>query len=205
MRILIFGDSVGQGFYDEIDGGWVRMLQRDYFADDIAGKSYINVINLSVSGHSSNEVLERLDNESTARQNDDKMTIILAIGVNDSYEKNGQRRTEESDFTNNVTTIIERAKSYGDVLVLGCSACVDSRVQPTGWNPVLHYSNELLQKYEALLQVCAYKAAVPFVPLWTITNKAQQEQETLPDGIHPNNAEHKVIYETVKENLRQFA
>lgn len=205
MRIFVFGDSIGQGFYDEIDGGWVQMLQRDYFVQGIAGKSDNNIINLSVSGHTSNEVLDRIDNEIKARQIDEKLVTILAIGVNDSYEKNGQRRTQETDFTSNMAAIIERAKSYGDVLVLGCSACVDSRVQPTGWNPILHYSNELLQKYEALLQDCADSASVPFVPLWSITNEAQQKQETLPDGIHPNNAGHKVIYETVKENLRQFA
>lgn len=203
-RVLVFGDSIGQGYYDEVDGGWVRLLQRDFFNDSYAGKSDVNVINLSVSGHTSQEVRARIMSETQARKSNEKILTIVAIGVNDSYEKNGVRCTPEDDFRNNIQKIIRIAKNFGDVLVLGCSACVDARVQPTSWNSALHYSNNLVKVYENILRECADREDVAFVPLWQVTYDAQQNVETMPDGIHPNAKGHKVIYNEVKKILREM-
>jgi acyl-CoA thioesterase-1 len=202
--ILVFGDSIGQGFYDEINGGWVRLLQRDFFNDTFAGTSDVNIINLSVSGHTSQEVRARIDSETRARINDESLLTIIAIGVNDSYEKNGVRRTSPDDFRTNVQAIITSAKTCGKVLVLGCSACVESRVQPTSWDSTLHYSNTLLKQYETILGECAADANVEFAPLWDSTNEAQQKNESMPDGIHPNPNGHKVIYNEVKRKLDEM-
>lgn len=201
-RILIFGDSIGQGFYDDVSGGWAQRLQRDFFADEIAGKSEINVINLSVSGHTSQEVLTRIEPETRARAMYDLVTVI-AIGVNDSYERDRVRRTGEHEFEENITKIIATAKSFGAVLVLGCSACVEERVQPTEWDSTLRYSNDLIRKYEGILQKCANKNKVAFVPLWQTMHDAQQLQETMPDGIHPNAAGHEVLYKIIRSELTE--
>lgn len=202
-RVLIFGDSIGQGFYDEINGGWVQRLQRDYFAEDIAGKSEVNIINLSVSGHSSNELLDRIKFESGSRMKHDMLTV-LAIGTNDTYERGGVRRTDETKFEQNIGEILKIAKSFGDVLMLGLAACVDARVQPTAWDQTLVYKNNLLQKYESILESTAKANSIDFIPLWKITNAAQQTEETLPDGIHPNARGHEVIYNEVKNKLKKL-
>lgn len=202
-RVLVFGDSIGQGFYDEINGGWIQRLQRDYFAEDIAGKSDVNIINLSVSGHSSNEVLDRMKFESESRMKRGMLTI-LAIGTNDTYERSGVRRTDEAKFEQNIGEIIKIAKSFGGVVALGLGACVETRVQPTAWDRTLVYKNELLQKYESILESAAKTDDIDFIPLWKITNAAQQNEETLPDGIHPNMQGHEVIYNEVKSKLKKL-
>lgn len=204
MRILVFGDSIGQGFYDDVNGGWVRLLQRDFFNEFYDGKSDINIINLSVSGHTSQEVRARINAESRARRIDELMLTIIAVGVNDSYEKNGVRRTPEADFKENIKAIITSAKTFGSVVVLGCSACVESRVQPTRWNSKLYYSNALLKKYEAILRECTTAADSVFVPLWEVTHSAQQSEETMPDGIHPNDKGHEIIYNEIKKVLNKL-
>ncbi len=202
LRILIFGDSIGQGFYDELNGGWVQRLQRHYFTEELAGKNGVNVINLSVSGHTSEEVLSRIEFETKARSKDDTdLFTILAIGVNDSYEKVGVRRVNEVDFADNVSKIINIAKSFGGVVVLGCTACVDERLKPAAWDATLHYDNQRLKEYEDILKECAAQASATFVPLWQLINNVQGEREILPDGLHPNAEGHEVIYTAVKEAL----
>jgi lysophospholipase L1-like esterase len=161
-------------------------------------------MNLSVSGHSSQEVLARIEAEILARKNSEAILTILAIGVNDSYEKNGQRRTAEPKFTQNVDKILKIAQEHGRVLIVGCSACVNARVQPTAWDPALQYSNDRLREYEHLLEDCAKRSGSEFVPLWKATNEAQSSQETLPDGIHPNNAGHKVIHGLIAPKLEEL-
>lgn len=203
-RILVFGDSIAQGYNDAENGGWVRLLQRDYVAEDMTGKSCINIINLSVSGHTSQELVTRIESETSTRKNNDKMVIIIAIGTNDSYEKSGIRRTPEADFAQNIDHIIAVAKSFGKVLMIGPVACVDKRVQPTAWDEELHYTNERLQKYSTILCERAEHANVSFLELWDTMYRAQQHEETLPDGLHPNTAGHKVIYNEVKKKLEEM-
>ena len=200
MRILVFGDSIGQGFYDEVNGGWVQRLQRDFFKDSIDGKSDVNIINLSVSGHASGDVLKRIQFETEARNRHDILTI-LAIGTNDSYERDGVRSTKEEVFEKNITEIIKIAQSFGKVIILGIGACVDERVQPTAWDSAVIYRNELLKRYEDILKQVATINDVDFIPLWLKTNEAQQKEETMPDGIHPNAVGHEIIYTEVKKKL----
>ncbi len=203
-RVLVFGDSIGQGFYDENDGGWVRLLQRDFFKESRAGKRDVNIINLSVSGHTSQEVVKRIKQESEVRSNDERILTIIAIGVNDSYEKKGVRRTSKSEFANNMKKMIEIAKTFGNVMILGLTSCVESRVKPTRWNGELIYTNELIKQYDAIVKDEAQRANVVFVPLWQKTYNAQALIETMPDGIHPNAAGHEVIYNEVKKKLNEI-
>lgn len=205
MRVLVFGDSIGQGFYDAVNGGWVQQLQRDYFGEDIAGKSEVNIINLSVSGHTSNELLSRINSEVVSRMKEGiGILTVLAVGVNDSYEKAGVRRTSEDKFRENINRIIQIAQPHGEVLVLGCSACVEERVNPTSWDASLTYSNDRLKSYEDILADCADVNGIPFVPLWQETYNAQKDKEIMPDGIHPNDIGHEIIYNEVKKKLKEL-
>ena len=203
-RILVFGDSIGQGFYDEKNGGWVRLLQRDFFNEYHEGKSDVNIINLSVSGHTSQEVVSRIESESLARAKDEKILTIIAIGINDSYEKQTVRRTPQDDFSLNMRRIIEIAKSFGDVLVLGLTSCVESRVSPTTWDAGLIYTNAWIKEYDALIKHEADSLGVSYVPLWQKTFDAQNSFEIMPDGIHPNSAGHEIIYNEVKKMLGEI-
>lgn len=204
-RIFVFGDSIGQGFYDEKNGGWVQRLQRDYIEESIDDKSDVNIINLSVSGHTSNEVLARINFEILNRKRPDGMLTILAIGVNDSYEKGGVKRTAAEEFRQNIVQIIDEVKRLNsELLILGCTPCVDSRVQPTAWDSTLWYRNDELRQYESILEECANEMSIEFLPLWQALNDQMQNQELMPDGIHPNTDGHQIIYSEVSKKLKEM-
>lgn len=204
-RILVFGDSIGQGYYDAENGGWVRLLQGDFLSNctDNPDSHEINIVNLSVDGHTSQEVLQRIEFEASVRKNSEDMLIILAIGANDSYEKRGVRRTGEDDFSSNITKIIHAAQQFGQVMIVGLSACDESRTTPCGWDANLYYTNDRIRTYDGVLQQKAREFDLPFVPLWQVTHDAQQTTDIMPDGIHPNSKGHEIIYNEVKKKLNE--
>lgn len=62
MRVLVFGDSITQGFWD-LDGGWVARLRRTYDKQMIEGVNDDppSLFNLGVSGDSSDDIVTRFD------------------------------------------------------------------------------------------------------------------------------------------------
>ncbi len=93
MRILVFGDSITQGFWDT-EGGWVGHISRYYIEQTIKTQNYNipTIFNLGVSGDTSNEVLARFENEVKARLwPGEEIVIIISTGVNDCYIKAGKK------------------------------------------------------------------------------------------------------------------
>ena len=97
MRILVFGDSITQGFWD-MRGGWVQRFASKVHQASLDnmlhgdGKGYIEVFNLGISGDTSEGVIGRLKQEVEARRTDDKSEIIiLSIGINDSVLKSDNK------------------------------------------------------------------------------------------------------------------
>lgn len=79
---LIFGDSITQGFND-LTGGWVQRLRESLTLDDF-------VINLGVSGDTSDGLLARFEVELKPRLSTEGESniILIAIGSNDSAWNN---------------------------------------------------------------------------------------------------------------------
>ena len=90
---------------------------RDFFRRFFETGEEINIINLSVSGHSSQEVAKRLNSEAEVRNNGEEMLSIIAVGTNDSYKKDDSRKTDEVTFTANMKNSIKQAKSHGKVKI----------------------------------------------------------------------------------------
>ncbi len=87
MRVLVFGDSITQGFWD-VDGGWVSRIRKTYDQKAIDTDDYDQptIFNMGVSGNSSDDVLVRFDNETKVRANEE-LSFVFAIGVNDARTK----------------------------------------------------------------------------------------------------------------------
>lgn len=64
MRILIFGDSITQGFWDT-NGGWVDKLRKHY--DELQlqdfDKNPPTVFNLSIDADTSQNILQRAEED----------------------------------------------------------------------------------------------------------------------------------------------
>ena len=86
--ICIFGDSTAWGAWDKEKGGWVNRLWL-YAGEKTDGEC--EIYNLSISGGTTETILERLESEAKIRKVD---AIIFQSGCNDSYLKGKDGRNQ---------------------------------------------------------------------------------------------------------------
>ncbi len=114
-QILVFGDSIVFGNWD-LEGGWVQRLRKFVDQKIAASKFEIKcpVFNLGISGDTTEELLERFENEIRPRELDEKETIILiSIGINDSiFDLEKQKNWVSLDsYQKNLEQLIKKAKN----------------------------------------------------------------------------------------------
>ncbi|MBI2584129.1 MAG: hypothetical protein HYW25_05660 [Candidatus Aenigmarchaeota archaeon] len=210
-HILIFGDSIAYGAWDE-EGGWAQRLRK--FIDEknrhyknivMQGKNllhynYCLIYNLGISGDTSEEVLGRLEFEARQRAGlDNEIILIFAIGVNDSYfvHEKGSNQTEPGKFEQNLRNIIELAREFSDkTIFIGLTPCDESKVDPVPWRPEISYKNKYIKQFNDIVKQVCKENDVNFIEMLDNLSK-----EDLEDGVHPNSGGHKKIFEIVKDYL----
>lgn len=211
MRILVFGDSISQGFWD-LDGGWVQRIGKTIHQASLDnmlhgdGKSYIEVYNLSVSGDTTEGVLKRLKQEVEARRTDENSeVIIIAIGINDSIlNSDNTALMDVYEFQTAYEKIIEEAqKVAGQVYCLGLSAVDESQTSPWKYSSKgEQWRNNRINLFEDAIKQSAERLSVPFIPVHdTFMGQLNSGQILLADGLHPNEAGHELIANIVREHV----
>lgn len=207
MRVLVFGDSITQGYWDE-DGGWVNYLRKNYDEiqlQDLENHDEHTIFNLGISADTSEDVLNRLENETLARtRHGIKPIVIIQVGINDSSVDHGKNRIEIDEYRKNLIEIVELAKRVSSkVIFIGFSSCNEEKTTPVFWGEYF-YTNERIKKYEDTLRSVAEDNGVEFIPVFEKFNSAVKSgKDLLPDGLHPNKAGHKLIYEIVRPELQR--
>ena len=202
-NILVFGDSIGQGYYDK-EGGWVDRLKRHFLEQEIVHKweQSVNVFNLSISGDSIKEILSRLENEINPRSWKEHKTItIFAVGVNDSeiILKNKKHLLSIRSFTQNLNKLIKLSKKFSDkIIFIGLTPVDESKVNPIPWNIEKAYINKEIKIYDKIIQDICRNNNLPYIYLFNKLTK-----KNLFDGAHPNTKGHEIIFETVKNFLEE--
>lgn len=108
-NVLIFGDSITYGAYDEELGGFVNRLKLKLERNH---RNYYNVYNLGVPGANTNEILNKFENECMVRLDPTLETIIIFfIGINDSSYKNDVQDIKLANYKSNISKLIEKAKN----------------------------------------------------------------------------------------------
>jgi lysophospholipase L1-like esterase len=207
-RILVFGDSIVYGAWDrEKEGGWVHRLRK--FLDE---KHFIEpdfdyaVYNLGVSGNTIGELLERFEFETKGRvEEDEEMIIIFQIGINDSQfviSQNGLRTSSEK-FRENVEKLINQAQKFTSKIVfVGLTPVDESKTTPIPWNPDKIYKNENIKMKNEIIKSVCRKNNIYFIEIFEKWIKSDYKK-LIEDGLHPNSAGHKKIFEAVKDFLIQ--
>lgn len=206
MRIFIFGDSIVQGFCDP-KGGWAQRLLNDYheltFEHNITSKGpYFEVFNLGVSGDMASGIAARIEPEVSARHlYEDSDLIVLAVGVNDSRLHDNIADMDVYDFQANFERALDAATNLTEnVLCVGLTAVDESLVDPSKDGD--QFKNNRINLFEDTVKQSAQEYGLPFVPLHdAFLAKLQEGKSLLADGLHPNDAGHFFIYETVKPAL----
>ncbi|HUC89380.1 MAG TPA: GDSL-type esterase/lipase family protein [Patescibacteria group bacterium] len=209
MRVLIFGDSITQGFWDT-DGGWVERLRQHYDALQIAdldGPDQPKIFNLGISADNSAGILKRIEAETKARtSHNDLPIVIIQVGTNDS--SSGSLPAEKTvsmpidQYQQNLHLIIKKVRPLSSKIILvGSPACDESRTTPAPWGE-FYYTNQAIKSYEDVMKGIAIELNIPFVPVFA---KFQAELNTgknlLLDGLHPNNDGHKLLLDIIKPEL----
>ena len=209
MRILVFGDSVAHGFWDE-QGGWVQRLKsltdKKAVKREILSDDYVTFYDLNISGDTTEEVLRRFEHETMARIpriGNKGLVIIFAIGFNDSYEIVDKKENIvlENKFRDNLLVLISLAKKYtSKIFFVGLTPVDEPKVTRMPWTPEFSYHNEQIELYDSVIKEVCEQNNIYFIDILKEFKK-QDYLELLEDGAHPNTQGHETIYEKVKSFL----
>ena len=206
MRVLVFGDSITQGFFAET-AGWVQRLFNFYGGEILKDQSgdWIEVFNLGISGDRTDWLAERFDNETQARiehwQNED-LIIMLAIGINDTGIDDGKERSNPAKYEKDLTNLISKAKKFSDkIIMVGLTACEEDIVNGRTYKSK-QLSNDRIKEFEDVLAKVCDNERVKHLPIFEkFITKLGDGQGLLADGLHPNDEGHKLIFELVRPDL----
>ncbi len=189
--ICIFGDSTAWGAYDLEKGGWVNRLWLDCAKNDQETEIY----NLSISGGTTETILERFESEAKMREAD---TILFQTGGNDAaYDKdNKEHLVSPEKFEANIEKIILKARSLAKrIMFIGFNNCDESKTMPVSWCN-LCYTNEYIEEYNVVMKNVCHKNEIKFVDIFGLLDSADFE-----DGLHPNANGHQKIFDVVKKTI----
>ena len=208
MRVLVFGDSIAQGFFD-VEGGWVNYLRKYY--DEILIRnndiSQPTVFNLAISGDFTRSVLKRFEDEVTARVwPGEEFVFIFAVGTNDTVYRGQEYESEPDIYKNELSELLNIAKKYSkEIMFVGLYPIIDRLLQPAPFSETgKSYSTERMHLFDKTLNNFCKKNKVAYVDLWREFTKQDNLETVFFDGIHPNDKGHKLIYEIVQPKLEEL-
>ncbi len=195
-RICVWGSSIGQGYNDFENEGWVHLLKKDLWVEP-SGKRY-EVMNLSINGNTSRDVKNRFSTEYISRK---PQVVIIAIGTNDSvFDKSKNNNWIDTEKTkNNLQEIIDftdREKSQ--VILIGLASINEKLTTPVSWDDNLFYLTENIKKYDAIIKEVAEENDIPYCPMFDLL-----DDRDLPDGLHPNSVGHQKMFKRIKGFLEE--
>jgi len=201
-RILVFGDSISYGKWDHEIGGWVQRLSNFLDKKNLSDPNFdYTVYNLSISGDTTEEILERFELETKQRLKEERGIIIFAIGENDSQIIDNQIRIKPEKFRENIQRLINLAEKFSPkIIFIGLIPVEDSKVSPIPWAPDKSYNTETIKKYNEIIKEACKENDIYFIEIFEEFLKTDYKK-LLEDGAHPNASGHEKIYEIVKDSL----
>lgn len=206
VRIIFFGDSITQGFWDLEHGGWVERIRRDYDKEaykNLAGDWPVT-FNLGVDGDTTKGVLKRMPYEIEARRwKEDPYILIFEVGLNDTVFRGKEVSTTLEEYGEDLNVLFASAAHYSNkILFVGMTPVDDELCSPwihssTGKS----FKNDRILEFEEILRKFCIDKKVPCVQIYEKFQALQAEQNLLADGLHPNDAGHRLIAELVKPEL----
>ena len=178
-KILLFGDSLMSGYGLKKNQALSIILENDLKE---AGYN-IKVINGSVSGDTSEDGLDRIEEFTSGSDID---LIVLGLGANDMLRRINPDQTES-----NLRKIIEIIKTKNIKIILA-----GMKASPTNG---LAYK----KRFDDIFPKLAEEYDLTLIP-FLLKKVALNPKLNQSDGIHPNFEGAKVISETIKESIINF-
>jgi acyl-CoA thioesterase-1 len=163
QTVTAFGDSLTAGYGLDESAAWPALLA--------AAHPQWQVLNAGVSGETTSGGLRRIDWVLRARP----AIVLIGLGANDGLRGQDAAQTEA-----NLTAIIAKVRAAGARPIL-----LGMRL-PTSLGP------EFTASYAELYPRLAAAEGIPLLP-FLLEGVAGNPDLNLPDGIHPNEAGHRII------------
>ena len=203
-RVLIFGDSIVQGYFD-LQGGWVQRLRAFVDKKNLSGqKPHYWVFNLGILGETSTDLLKRIESEIQARLEGQKNPLILiGIGGNDSAFNNKTKSNwvNPKKFASNLKSLIKISRKFTNQIVfVGLTKHNESLVNPCPWDIKISYLNKNILEYNEIVKNVCLKENILFINLEDTLSKLDWDK-FLVDGVHPGSQGHEKIFQIIKSFL----
>ncbi len=205
LRILIFGDSITHGAWDK-KGGWADRLKSFCMEKSLDNSEFdCSVYNLGISGDTTEDLMERFEFETKQRVKGEKgIVIIFAIGINDSCFVKSKNifLVAENDFKENIQKLIKTSGKYTPkIIFVGLTPVEENKTNPflqstTGKS----YKNKYIKKYDDIIKSICQENNIHFIDMFSEFSELDYKK-LLEDGLHPNLAGHKKMFEIVKDFL----
>jgi lysophospholipase L1-like esterase len=175
QTVAFLGDSITQ-FGAAATGGYVKLVESGAAANGID----LKILPAGVSGHKSNQMLERLDRDVISRN---PQWMTLSCGINDVWQ--GEKGVSLEDFQRNITEILDRCARAGVQVLILTATQINL--------PLDNPHNQKLASYNDFLRKAATQRQLPIADL-NAAMAAEQEAiraaglqwNLTTDGIHMN-------------------
>jgi len=176
-KVAFLGDSITQAGQRN-PGGYVQLIGSGLAANGVK----IEIIGAGISGHKSNQMLERLERDVLSKK---PQWMTLSCGVNDVWH--GAKGLPLEDYKKNISTIVDQAQAAGVKVVILTSTMVgEDQANPNNQKLVAYneYLRTLAKEKKCLLadlnaeMQAALAAAVKSQP------KPAKGNYLTSDGVH---------------------
>lgn len=204
--IIFFGDSITDSFRDrtapyhteeQLGMGYVRHLHAHLHATHPNIK--INFINHGISGDTSRDLLNRLEQDVLNVEAD---TVFMMIGVNDVWQRFEPTRKNEwiypEDFKENYRTIIEAIQKNKQKLILLSPFYLELDQQ----DPM----RKLLNDYQMIIQHLAQAYHLDYIDIQKAMDaylEIHDYQDISDDKVHVNHIGNAIIANTIDTYMKK--
>lgn len=176
-KLLVLGDSLTEGYGVAKDQAFPAILEKKIHE---SGKKEWIVVNGGVSGSTTASAISRMKWAFKSKPD----MLILALGAND-----GLRGLKVEESEKNLARAIEFAQEQKVPVILA------------GLFMPPNYGKDYTEKFKKMYLSLSKKYKVPLIP-FVLDKVAGDPKLNLADGIHPNEAGHKIVAETVYQEIK---
>lgn len=203
MRIVIFWDSITEGFFDYKKGGWANRLKIDFW------KKFpyeFDVMNYGISAYTSDHVVKNFKsffNAVSKRQawKEKESILIVAIGINDSARYVSDKRKKQvpslkfKENLEKIASYISVEKLIKEVVFIGATPVNEKKSNKD--DEEFWYYNSDIESYNTIIKHFCEIHNYHYIEVADTVKKADLKI----DGLHPSSKWHKKIYKVIKKYL----
>jgi lysophospholipase L1-like esterase len=174
-KAAFLGDSITQQGNGG-PGGYVQLVGSGLAANGVK----VEIIGAGISGHKSNQMLERLDRDVLSKK---PQWMTLSCGVNDVWH--GANGVPLEDYKKNITAIVDRAQAAGVKVMILTSTMIRENPE-TAENQKLASYNDFLRTLAAEKKCMLADLNADMQAIIAAANKAGPVQGNIltSDGVH---------------------